>query len=228
MAKRGKKYRQAVDVVERERLYPLAEALELVVKLSYAKFDETVEAAVHLGIPKGQSVRDTLIFPRQFKAAKRVMVFAQGEKVQEALSAGATYAGGSEFVEKIRAGWLDFDICVATPDMMREVGKLGQILGRRGLMPNPKSRTVTTDLAGVLAEVQRGRAEFRSDKTGGVHLAVGKVSLGADAIAENVAVMMDELRRKKPAAAKGRYFESLVLSSTMGPGVPVDLAQFEV
>lgn len=226
MSKRGKKHQQALERLDPAQQYSLSAAVDLVLQLAYAKFDETVEAAVNLAIPKGQSVRDTLTFAHQFRAQKKVLVFAQGDKVQEALDAGATYAGGEDYVEKIKQGWLDFDVCVATPDMMREVGKLGQTLGRRGLMPNPKSRTVTSDIAGVLAELQKGRTEFRSDKTGGVQLAVGKVSLGAAAIVDNVSLMMDELKRKRPATVKGRYFQSLVLSSTMGPGVPVDMAQF--
>ncbi|MFA6646833.1 MAG: 50S ribosomal protein L1, partial [Sphaerochaetaceae bacterium] len=159
--------------------------------------------------------------PHQFSAEKRVLVFARGDKAQEALDAGATYVGDVDLVEKIRDGWMDFDVAVATPDMMKDVGRLGPILGRRGLMPNPKTQTVTFDIKGALAELKQGRVEFRSDKTGVLHLAVGKVSMDAEKIVENARVVIAEVLRKRPSDAKGEFLKSIALSSTMGPGVMV-------
>jgi large subunit ribosomal protein L1 len=175
--RRGKKYVEALQQIDRTNLYSFEEAVTLVKKVAFAKFDETVELSLNLSLKKSQSVRDTVVLPNQFSAEKKVLVFAKGEKAQEALDAGATYVGDIDLVEKIREGWLDFDVAVATPDMMKDVGRLGPILGRRGLMPNPKTQTVTFDIKGALAELKQGRVEFRSDKTGVVHLAIGKVSM---------------------------------------------------
>ena len=221
--KRGKKYQEVLKKVDRSKSYTLKEAAALTKECSYAKFDETVELAVKLTLKKSQSVRDTVVRPNQFSAQKKVLVFAKGDKAEEARAAGAAYVGDSDLIDQIKGGWMDFDVAVATPDMMKEVGKLGPILGRRGLMPNPKTQTVTNDIKGALAELSKGRVEFRSDKTGVVHLAVGKVSMDADKITENAVAIISEILRKKPADAKGDYVVSVALSSTMGPGVRVDV-----
>ena len=221
--KRGKKYQEVLKKVDRSKSYTLKEAAALTKECSYAKFDETVELAVKLTLKKSQSVRDTVVLPNQFSAQKKVLVFAKGDKAEEARAAGAAYVGDSDLIDQIKGGWMDFDVAVATPDMMKEVGKLGPILGRRGLMPNPKTQTVTNDIKGALAELSKGRVEFRSDKTGVVHLAVGKVSMDADKITENAVSIIAEILRKKPADAKGDYVVSVALSSTMGPGVHVDV-----
>ena len=221
--KRGKKYQEVLKKVDRSKSYTLKEAAALTKECSYAKFDETVELAVKLTLKKSQSVRDTVVLPNQFSAQKKVLVFAKGDKAEEARAAGAAYVGDSDLIDQIKGGWMDFDVAVATPDMMKEVGKLGPILGRRGLMPNPKTQTVTNDIKGALAELSKGRVEFRSDKTGVVHLAVGKVSMDADKITENAVSIIAEILRKKPADAKGDYVVSIALSSTMGPGVRVDV-----
>ena len=221
--KRGKKYQEVLKKVDRSKSYTLKEAAALTKECSYAKFDETVELSVKLTLKKSQSVRDTVVLPNQFSAQKKVLVFAKGDQAEEARAAGAAYVGDSDLIDQIKGGWMDFDVAVATPDMMKEVGKLGPILGRRGLMPNPKTQTVTNDIKGALAELSKGRVEFRSDKTGVVHLAVGKVSMDADKITENAVAIMSEILRKKPADAKGDYVVSVALSSTMGPGVRVDV-----
>ena len=221
--KRGKKYQEVLKKVDRRKSYTLKEAAVPTKECSYAKFDETVELAVKLTLKKSQSVRDTVVLPNQFSAQKKVLVFAKGDKAEEARAAGAAYVGDSDLIDQIKGGWMDFDVAVATPDMMKEVGKLGPILGRRGLMPNPKTQTVTNDIKGALAELSKGRVEFRSDKTGVVHLAVGKVSMDADKITENAVSIIAEILRKKPADAKGDYVVSVALSSTMGPGVHVDV-----
>ncbi|MFA5570361.1 MAG: 50S ribosomal protein L1 [Sphaerochaetaceae bacterium] len=218
---RGKKYKEAAKHIDRTKLYSFDEAVALVKKVAFAKFDETVEISLNLSLKKSQNVRDTVVLPHQFSQEKRVLVFAKGEKAQEALDAGATYVGDVDLVEKIRGGWMEFDVAVATPDMMKDVGRLGPILGRRGLMPNPKTQTVTFDIKGALAELKQGRVEFRSDKTGVVHLAVGKVSMDDDKIVENAEIVLAEVVRRKPADAKGDFVKSIALSSTMGPGVMV-------
>jgi large subunit ribosomal protein L1 len=223
--KHGKKYQEALKQVDRTQQYTFVDAAELVKKVAFAKFDETVELSLNLSLKKSQSVRDTVVLPHQFAAEKRVLVFAKGDKAQEALDAGATYVGDTDLVEKIRDGWMDFDVAVATPDMMKDVGRLGPILGRRGLMPNPKTQTVTFDIKGALAELKQGRVEFRSDKTGVVHLAIGKVSMDAEKIAENARVVLSEVMRRKPSDAKGDFLKSVALSSTMGPGVMVDVKE---
>ena len=221
--KRGKKYQEVLKKVDRSKSYTLKEAAALTKECSYAKFDETVELSVKLTLKKSQSVRDTVVLPNQFSAQKKVLVFAKGDKAEEARAAGAAYVGDSDLIDQIKGGWMDFDVAGDTPDMMKEVGKLGPILGRRGLMPNPKTQTVTNDIKGALAELSKGRVEFRSDKTGVVHLAVGKVSMDADKITENAVSIIAEILRKKPADAKGDYVVSVALSSTMGPGVHVDV-----
>ncbi|MHC1691873.1 MAG: 50S ribosomal protein L1 [Sphaerochaetaceae bacterium] len=219
--KHGKKYLEALKQCDRTKQYTFEEAAVLIKKVAYAKFDETVELSLNLSLKKSQSVRDTVVLPFQFSAEKRIVVFAKGEKAQEALDAGATFVGDTDLVEKIKGGWMDFDIAVATPDMMKDVGRLGPILGRRGLMPNPKTQTVTFDIKGALAELRQGRVEFRSDKTGVVHLAIGKVSMDASKIAANADAVLTEVMRKKPSDAKGDYLRSVAICSTMGPGLMV-------
>jgi large subunit ribosomal protein L1 len=191
----------------------------LVKKMAFAKFDETVELSMNLNIKKGNSVRDTLVLAHQFKAEKKILVFAKGAKAEEAKAAGAAFVGDDDLIAKIKDGWLDFDVCVATPDMMKDVGKLGQILGRRGLMPNPKTQTVTLDVTGAIAELKKGRTEFRSDKTGCIHLAIGKVSMDAEKLVDNIKLVVQEVTRKRPTDTKGEFVKSVFIASTMGPGV---------
>jgi large subunit ribosomal protein L1 len=218
----GKKYIEAAGKIDGEKQYSIQEAAALVKTAHFAKFDETIDLSVKLNMGKSQSVRDTMVLPHQFRAEKRVLVFCPPERENEAKEAGAAFVGSTDLVEKIKGGWLDFDVAVATPDMMKDVGKLGMALGRRGLMPNPKTGTVTTDLAGALAELKKGRVEFRADKTGVVHVAVGKTSMDAAKVAENVQAAVAEIRRKRPADAKGDFVISVSLASTMGPGVWVN------
>ena len=220
--RRGKKYQEALKKVDRESLYGVDDALVLLKDLSFAKFDETIELSIKLNIKRSQSVRDTVVLPNQFAEEKKILVFAKGEKAEEAREAGAAFVGDVDLVEKIRGGWLEFDVAVATPDMMKDVGRLGPILGRRGLMPNPKTRTVTFDIKAALAELKQGRVEFRADKTGVVHLAIGKVSMESPLVAENVKLVIKEILRKKPADVKGDFVKSVALSSTMGPGIKLD------
>ncbi len=219
--KRGKKYQEALGKVDRTREYDVSEAVTLVKDVAPATFDETVELAMRLNLKKSQTVRDTLVLPNQFKGEKRILVFAKGEKAEEARQAGAAFVGDDDLIEQIKGGWLDFDVAVATPDMMKDVGRLGPVLGRRGLMPNPKTQTVTMDVAAAIAELQKGRVEFRSDKTGVIHLAVGKVSMETEKIVENIRLILDEVGKRRPAETKGIFMKSVAVSSTMGPGVRV-------
>jgi len=221
--KHGKKYRESLKKYNPENIYSLAEALGLVKSMAFAKFDETVELSVKLNLKKSQTVRDTVVLPNQFKGEKRVLVFCKPEKEKEAQDAGATFVGSDELIEKVKGGWADFDVAVATPDMMKDVGKLGMVLGRKGLMPNPKTGTVSFDLKGTLAELKKGRTEFRADKTGVMHLAVGKVSMTPDLVAENVNAVIAEVKRKRPVDLKGEYIRSVSVASTMGPGVWVSI-----
>jgi large subunit ribosomal protein L1 len=223
----GKKYLETLKKYDGAASYSLKEGLNLIKTLSYVKFDETVDLSVKLNLKKSQSVRDTVVLPNQFKGEKRILVFCKAEKEKEAQDAGATYVGAEDLIEKIKGGWLDFDVAVATPDMMKDVGKLGMVLGRRGLMPNPKTGTVTFDLKGALAELRKGRTEFRADKTGVVHLAVGKVSMESDKVAENVRVAVAEIKRKRPMDAKGEFIRSVSIASTMGPGIWVSIKDEE-
>ncbi|MCA1949730.1 MAG: 50S ribosomal protein L1 [Treponema sp.] len=225
--KHGKKYLESLKKYDAATTYDLVSAADLVKKLAFAKFDETVDLSVKLNLKKSQSVRDTVVLPHQFRGEKKVLVFCKSEKEKEALEAGATYVGSDDLIEKVKGGWLDFDIAVATPDMMKDVGKLGMVLGRKGLMPNPKTGTVTFDLKGAIAELKKGRVEFRADKTGVIHLPVGKVSMEPAKIAENVEAVLAEIKRKRPADAKGDFIQSVSISSTMGPGVWVALKDKE-
>jgi len=215
----GKKFRESLKKYDASVQFELNEALTLVKSMAFAKFDETVDLSVNLNLKKSQSVRDTVVLPNQFRGEKRILVFCKPEKEKEAQDSGAAFIGADDLIEKVKGGWTDFDVAVATPDMMKDVGKLGMVLGRKGLMPNPKTGTVTFDLKGALAELKKGRIEFRADKTGVVHLAVGKVSMDADKIAENVKAVVAEIKRKRPADAKGEFIHTVSVSSTMGPGV---------
>jgi large subunit ribosomal protein L1 len=226
MGKHGKKYLAGRAQVG-ERLHTMDEAIPVVRKAAYAKFDETVEMAMRLGVdPKhaDQMVRGTVVLPHGTGKSKRVLVIAGGEKVKEAEAAGADQVGGAELVAKIQEGWLDFDAVVATPDMMREVGKLGKVLGPRGLMPNPKTGTVTFDVASAIREIKAGKVEFRVDKTGIVHVPVGKLSFPDQNLIDNANAIVNAVVRAKPSAAKGKYMKSITVASTMGPGVSIDPA----
>jgi large subunit ribosomal protein L1 len=223
----GKKYQESLKKYDSTGSYELQEALGLVKTMAHAKFDETVDLSVKVNLKKSQSVRDTVVLPHQFKEEKKVLVFCKPEKEKEAQDAGAAYVGADDLIEKIRGGWIEFDVAVATPDMMKDVGKLGMFLGRRGLMPNPKTGTVTFDLKGALAELKKGRTEFRADKTGVVHLAVGKVSMDQQQLTENVTTVVTEIRRKRPADAKGEFIQTVSVASTMGPGVWVSIKDEE-
>ena len=225
--KHGKKYNEALKKYDPAKKYEIAEACKLVKDIHYTKFDETVELSVSLKLEKNQTVRDTLVFPHQFTGEKRVLVFCKEDRVQEALDAGATYAGSTEYIDKVKGGWTEFDVAVATPDMMKDVGRLGMVLGRRGLMPNPKTGTVTPNIAQAVAELKKGRTEFRADKGGVIHIPVGKVSMSESDTAENVTTFLAELARKKPSDAKAGFVRSVSLSSTMGPGVWVDYKEGE-
>ena len=229
MSKRGKKYQESFKMVDRHNVYPAVEAIELVKKMAKANFDETVELAVKLGVdPKhaDQQVRGAVVLPHGTGRTRKVLVFAKGDKVKEAEDAGADYVGGQELAEKIQnENWLDFDVVVATPDMMSVVGKLGRILGPKGLMPNPKSGTVSFEIGKAVKEIKAGKVEYRVDKSSIIHLPIGKVSFGTEQLRENFATIMEEIVKAKPAAAKGKYLKSVTLSSTMGPGVKVSPQQ---
>ena len=225
----GKKYEASKKMVDKPA-YVLQEAMPLVKKAAFAKFDESVEISMSLGVdPKhaDQMVRGTVVLPHGLGKATRVIVIASGEKVREAREAGADEVGAEDMVQKIQGGWLEFDAVVATPDMMKSVGRLGKVLGPRGLMPNPKTGTVTLDVAKAVTELKAGKVEFRVDKTGIIHCAVGKVSFDPEKLADNAKALIASVIRAKPASAKGRYVKNIVISSTMGPGVPVDLASVD-
>jgi large subunit ribosomal protein L1 len=226
----GKKFAAAVAQIDRDRLYSVGEAVELSKKVAFAKFDETVELAMTLGVdPRkaDQMVRGTVVLPHGLGRSKRVIVIASTpDKITEAQEAGADEAGGDDIVTRIKGGWLDFDALIATPDMMRSVGQLGKILGPRGLMPNPKTGTVTADVGRAVRETKAGKVEFRVDKTGVIHAPVGKVSFETTLLAENAKTLIDAVMRAKPSAAKGKYVKNATLSSTMGPGIRLDTADF--
>ncbi|WP_019123552.1 50S ribosomal protein L1 [Brevibacillus massiliensis] len=226
MPKHGKKYQEAVKLIDKNKVYEVSEAIELVKKAASAKFDETVEAAYRLGVdPKraDQQIRGAVVLPHGTGKVQRVLVFAKGEKAKEAEAAGADYVGDADMIAKIQGGWFDFDVVVATPDMMGEVGKLGRVLGPKGLMPNPKTGTVTFDVTKAVNEIKAGKIEYRVDKAGNIHAPIGKVSFDANKLEENLAALTEALNRAKPAAAKGVYMRNVTISSTMGPGVRVNV-----
>jgi large subunit ribosomal protein L1 len=229
VSKRGKKYAKAKELVTKQD-YTLEEAVSLLKKASYAKFDESVDIAMRLGInPKhsDQMVRGTIVLPHGTGKTKKICVIASGEKIKDAEESGADYAGGDELIEKIASGWIDFDIVIATPDVMRGVGKLGRILGTKGLMPNPKSGTVTFDVKKAVQETKAGKVEFRVDKSAILHTTVGKMSFPEDKLAENIRVFIQAVMHAKPPAAKGKYVRSISISSTMGPALKISEAILE-
>jgi large subunit ribosomal protein L1 len=230
MKKHGKKYRAAAEKIDAARKYSLDDAVKKLKEIAFAKFDETVELTMWLGVdPRkaDQLVRGTLVLPHGLGGkSKRVLVIAQGDKIKEAEEAGADFVGGEDMVTKIKGGWLDFDAVVATPDMMRLVGGLGKVLGPRGLMPNPKTGTVTFDVATAVRETKAGKVEYRVDKTGVIHTAVGKVSFEENKIVENTRVLIEAVVKAKPSTAKGKYMKKVNVALTMGPGVLVDEAAF--
>ncbi|MBU5335332.1 50S ribosomal protein L1 [Intestinibacter bartlettii] len=229
MAKKSKKYVEALGKIDRTKLYDSQEALTLVSEIATAKFDETVEAHVKLGVDSrhaDQQVRGAIVLPHGTGKTKKVLVFAKGEKAKEAEAAGADFVGAEDLVQKIqKENWFDFDVVVATPDMMGVVGRLGRVLGPKGLMPNPKSGTVTFDVTKAVEEIKAGKVEYRLDKNNIIHVAIGKVSFGGEKLAENFNVLMNAIIKAKPSAAKGQYLRSVTVASTMGPGVKINPAR---
>ncbi|AZV61819.1 50S ribosomal protein L1 [Peribacillus castrilensis] len=230
MAKKGKKYLEAAKLVEVSKAYAVTEAIEVAKKANFAKFDATVEVAFRLGVdPKkaDQQIRGAVVLPNGTGKTQRVLVFAKGEKAKEAEAAGADYVGESDYINKIQQGWFEFDVIVATPDMMGEVGKLGRVLGPKGLMPNPKTGTVTFDVTKAVNEIKAGKVEYRVDKAGNIHAPIGKVSFEDAKLVENFTTIYDTLLKVKPAAAKGTYMKNVSVTTTMGPGVKVDPSSFK-
>ena len=229
MAKKSKKSVEALNKIDRTRLYDATEALSLVAEVATAKFDETVEAHIKLGVDSrhaDQQVRGAIVLPHGTGKTKKVLVFAKGEKAKEAEAAGADFVGAEDLVQKIqKENWFDFDVVVATPDMMGVVGRLGRVLGPKGLMPNPKSGTVTFDVTKAVEEIKAGKVEYRLDKSNIIHVAIGKVSFGGEKLAENFNVLMNAIIKAKPSAAKGQYLRSVTVTSTMGPGVKINPAR---
>nr|WP_281250263.1 50S ribosomal protein L1 [Virgibacillus proomii] len=229
MAKKGKKYQEAAKLVDRTKAYDVAEAIALVKETAKANFDETVEAAFRLGVdPKkaDQQIRGAMVLPHGTGKTQRVLVFAKGEKAKEAEAAGADYIGDADYINKINQGWFDFDVVVATPDMMAEVGKLGRVLGPKGLMPNPKTGTVTFEVEKAVQDIKAGKVEYRVDKSSNVHVPIGKVSFDEQKLIENFVAITETLIKAKPQAAKGKYMKNASVSSTMGPGIRVDVSSF--
>lgn len=231
MAKHGKKYQEAAKLIDRDATYEAAEAIELVKQAAKAKFDESVEVAVRLGVDprkQDQNVRGVVVLPHGTGKTQRVLVFAKGDKLKEAEAAGADYVGDTDLITKIQQGWFEFDVCVATPDMMSEVGKLGRILGGKGLMPNPKAGTVTNDVTKAVQEIKAGKIEYRLDKAGQIHAPIGKVSFDSAKLADNLKALVDALNRAKPSAAKGVYLKNISISSTMGPGARLNVSAYRL
>ncbi len=231
MAKNGKKYQEALKLVNREQLYDVIEGIELVKKTATAKFDETVEVAFRLGVdPRkaDQQIRGAVVLPHGTGKTQKVLVFAKGEKAKEAEAAGADYVGDDDYINKIQQGWFDFDVVVATPDMMATVGKLGRVLGPKGLMPNPKTGTVTFDVDKAVKEIKAGKIEYRVDKAGNIHAPIGKVSFPTEKLMENLRTVYETLLKVKPATAKGQYMKNVSISSTMGPGIRLNIQKLQV
>ncbi|WP_044747007.1 50S ribosomal protein L1 [Bacillus alveayuensis] len=231
MPKKGKKYLEAAKLVDRSKAYDVKEAIALVKKTNIANFDATVEVAFRLGVDprkNDQQIRGAVVLPNGTGKTQRVLVFAKGEKAKEAEAAGADYVGDSDYINKIQQGWFDFDVVVATPDMMGEVGKLGRVLGPKGLMPNPKTGTVTFEVEKAVKEIKAGKVEYRVDKAGNVHVPIGKVSFEDEKLVENFTTIYETLLKAKPAAAKGTYMKNISVTSTMGPGIKVDPSTFVV
>ncbi len=229
MKQKGKKYQEAAKLVDRSKLYNAKEAVELVKQTAKANFDETVEIAVRLGVDprkNDQQIRGAVVLPNGTGKTLRVLVFAKGEKAKEAEAAGADFVGEQDYINKINQGWFDFDVIVATPDMMAEVGKLGRVLGPKGLMPNPKTGTVTFEVEKAVEEIKAGKVEYRLDKAGNVHCPIGKASFETDKLVENFDSIIDTLAKAKPASAKGTYFKNIALTSTMGPGIKINPAPY--
>jgi len=229
MAKRGKKYQEAAKLIDRSKSYEIKEAIALVKQASKANFDETVEAAFRLGVdPKkaDQQIRGAMVLPHGTGKTQRVLVFAKGEKAKEAEAAGADYVGESEYINKINQGWFEFDVIVATPDMMAEVGKLGRVLGPKGLMPNPKTGTVTFEVEKAVNDIKAGKVEYRVDKQSNIHVPIGKISFDDEKLVENFVALTEQVVKVKPQAAKGTYMKNVSIASTMGPGIKVDVSNF--
>lgn len=229
MAKTGKRLQEAANLVDRKKAYDIEEAIGLVKKTAVANFDETVEAAFRLGIDprkNDQQVRGAVVLPHGTGKTQRVLVICKEDKINEAEEAGADYAGGQEYINKINQGWFDFDIVVATPDMMAEVGKLGRVLGPKGLMPNPKTGTVTFDISKAVADIKAGKVEYRADKSGNIHAPVGKVSFDDDKLVENFEAMVSAVINAKPSASKGVYLRNITVSATMGPGIRINRSNY--
>lgn len=229
MPKKGKKYQEALKLVDRNKAYDVKEAVEVVKKASTANFDETVEAAFRLGVdPKkaDQQIRGAMVLPHGTGKTQRVLVFAKGEKVKEAEAAGADYVGDEEYINKINQGWFEFDVVVATPDMMAQVGKLGRVLGPKGLMPNPKTGTVTFEIEKAVQDIKAGKVEYRVDKAGNIHVPIGKVSFEDQKLVENFEALTETIVKAKPQSSKGTYMRNVSVSSTMGPGVKVDVSSY--
>ncbi|MDY0407298.1 50S ribosomal protein L1 [Virgibacillus sp. 179-BFC.A HS] len=229
MAKRGKRYQEAAKLIDRSKAYDINEAVELLKKSATAKFDETVEAAFRLGVdPKkaDQQIRGAMVLPHGTGKTQRVLVFAKGEKAKEAEAAGADYVGEQDMIDKINDGWFDFDVIVATPDMMAQVGKLGRVLGPKGLMPNPKTGTVTFEVEKAVKEIKAGKVEYRVDKQSNIHVPLGKISFDKEKLVENFAAITETIVKVKPQAAKGVYMKNASITSTMGPGIRVDVSNY--
>lgn len=226
---RGKKYQEAVKLVDRTKLYDIEEAVQLLKKTATAKFDETVEVAFRLGVdPRkaDENIRGAVVLPHGTGKTQRVLVFAKGEKIKEAEAAGADYIGDQDIINKINDGWFDFDVIVATPDMMAEVGKLGRVLGPKGLMPNPKTGTVTFDVEKAVKDIKAGKVEYRVDKAGNVHVPIGKVSFDDQQIIENFETIVDTIIKAKPQSSKGTYLKTIAITSTMGPGIKINPSNY--
>ena len=224
----SKKYKDALSKFDKNQVYDIDKALDIIKEIASAKFDETVEVSLKLRLKKSHTVRDTFVLQNTYGKEKKILVLAKADKVKEALDAGAAYAGDDEYIEKIKGGWLDFDVVVATPDMMKDVGKLGPVLGKRGLMPNPKTGTVTQDIKGAIAELKKGRVEFRADKAGIIHIGIGKVSMDKAKIKENILALYEEVLKRRPADLKGEYVDTFYISATMSPAVKINTKSMAV